>query len=373
VKTVIVIPTYNEKDNIGKTIELLEEVFQNIRRHEMAILVVDGNSPDGTAEEVLEKKEEYKNVHLLVEKEKRGIGAAYVDGFKYAIWNLGAEFVFEMDADLQHNPEDIKRMLERIDSGADCVVGTRFIKGGAIPKNWGLHRKFLSFFGNIFARVMLGAWELHDVTSGFRVTKVKGVLEKINLDNLRSLRFAYKVDLYFKIYSKGAKIVEVPIHFVERTAGESKGEFKGISKNDFLDTLRVVTLIRYEKSKSFFQVAIVGALGFVVQTISLLFLVEGLKLNKIISTAVSAELAIISNFLWNNFWTFSDRAVKSFWGVRFLQFNVTSLGSIVIQVSTMWLGIKVLGETLYMVYFAVGVLIGLIWNYLFYSKVIWRR
>lgn len=372
-KSVIIIPTYNEKDNIAKTIALLEEEFKNIPQHEQAILVVDGNSPDGTAGVVREKMKQFPNIHLFVEPEKRGLGAAYVNGFQYAISNLGAELIFEMDADLQHDPKDVKRLLAEIDKGADCVVGTRFIKGGSIPKEWAFHRKFLSFFGNVFARVMLGTWKLHDLTSGLRVTRVKEVLEKIALEKLLSKRFAYKVDLYYRIYSLGATVVEVPIHFAERESGESKEIFKNISRNDFLDTLKVVTLIRFEKSKKFFQVAIVGVIGFFVQTIALLILVEGFDFDKVLSTALSGELAITSNFLWNNFWTFKERIIKAPWPFRFLQFNLTSLGSIAIQSAAMWLGIRLFGEDLYLIYYVLGVLIGLVWNYLFYSRVIWKQ
>lgn len=377
-KIVIVIPTYNEKENIKILIEELQKEFGQIP-HETHILVVDGNSPDGTAGAVRQLSSKYPNVHLLLEKEKRGIGAAYIFGMQHAMREMGAEVVVEMDADLQHNPADVKKLMAEIDKGADVAVGTRYIRGGSIPKNWGPHRKFISRFGNIFARLMMGMWSCHDVSSGFRATRVRGFLEKVDLDNLLSKRFGYKLDLYYRLHQLDAKVAEVPIKFREREAGDSKQEFANISKNDFVDTLKVVTKIRLEKSRRLIRFAVVGVVGFLVQTAVFEILLHAnlpfwsLPFN---ATATAAECAVVSNFCWSNFWTFSDRQLKiSQVPAKFLQFNLGSLGSIGAQWLTVRLGTFFFGQGFWPVHisYIIGIGIGMVSNYLVYSRIIWKK
>lgn len=237
-KIVIVIPTYNERGNIGKLLEALEKEFKKIIHHQMSILVVDGGSPDGTGEVVKEKMKLYKNVRLL-ETEKGGLGADYVKGFKYAMEKMDVEVVFEMDADFQHNPKDVPRLLKEIDKGADYVLGSRFISGGSIPKEWDFKRKFLSKGGNLFARTVLGIRQIHDVTTGFKASRVKGFLDQIDLDNLLSRSYAYKIHLLYEMIKMGAKTREVPIHFALRKKGWSKMDWE-----DFIESLKVVLALR---------------------------------------------------------------------------------------------------------------------------------
>ncbi len=377
-KVVVVIPTYNEKENIAILIEGLEKEFKQIS-HDAHILVVDGNSPDGTADIVRQLSQKYPNLHLLLEKEKAGLGAAYVFGMQHAMKELGAEVVIEMDADLQHSPADVKQLVAEIDKGADVVVGTRYIEGGSIPKNWGLHRKFISVFGNIFARLMMGMWDCHDVSSGFRATRVKGFLEKVALNSLLSKRFGYKLDLYYRLHQLGAKIAEVPIKFHEREAGDSKQEFANISKNDFIDTLMVVTKIRLSKSKRLIKFAVVGVIGFIVQTLVFEILLHSnlpffnLPFN---ATATAAEVAVVSNFIWSNLWTFADRKLKiSQVPAKFIQFNLGSLGSIGAQWVTVRIGTGIFGADFWPVHisYIIGIGLGMISNYLVYSRLIWRK
>lgn len=377
-RVVIIIPTYNEKENIRLCLEALEKEFPQIP-HEMHVLVVDGHSPDGTADVVRELSRKYPNIHLLLEKEKRGLGAAYVLGMEQAMGEMGAEVVVEMDADLQHSPQDVKRLLLAIDKGADVVVGTRYIKGGSIPENWGRHRKFVSYFGNIFARLVMGTLRLHDVTSGFRATRVEGFLEKVDLNDLLSKRFGYKLDLYYRLYQLGAEVAEEPIKFHEREAGDSKQEFANISKNDFVDTLTVVSKIRWQKSGRLIKFAVVGVIGFAVQTTVfeiLLFLnlpYASLPFN---ATALAAEAAVASNFIGSNFWTFADRKLQlSQIPLKFAQFNLGSLGSIAAQWITVRIGTYLFGQGFWPVHisYVIGIGIGMIFNYLVYSRVVWKK
>ena len=171
-KAVIILPTYNERENIAHTIEVLQGVFAKIKNWHMSILVVDDTSPDKTYELVSQIAKKSTNVHLLINKQKNGLGAAYLKGMAEAFGRLEADVVFEFDADLSHDPTKIPEMLNRIDQGADMVLGSRYIKGGGIPSNWGWHRKFLSIVGNWTIMLVLTNFKIRDWTSGFRaITK----------------------------------------------------------------------------------------------------------------------------------------------------------------------------------------------------------
>jgi dolichol-phosphate mannosyltransferase len=202
-KVVVIMPAYKEAGNIKKMItELFDEVFPKIEGVEMHLLVMNDfdseGKDDGTGNIVKGLQDKYKNLHIL-EHEKQGLGWAYIRGMKYAMNELKADAVMEMDADGQHPPRFVKPMVEAFMDGSDYAIGSRYIPGGSIPKEWGASRKAMSYFGNLFIRIVWLKFSLHDVTTGFRLTKVKGVLDKIDLDNLMELeRFAYKVDLLFQ-------------------------------------------------------------------------------------------------------------------------------------------------------------------------------
>lgn len=238
-KIVVIIPTYNEKKTISSLIDAIEAEFKTISNYQLRILVVDGNSPDGTAEAVRAKIREYKNINLLVEKEKDGLGMAYISGMKYAVEKMEADAFIEFDGDFQHDPKDIKRLITELDNGYDYVIGSRYIPGGEIPKKWGWHRKFLSWFGGWFIKVMLRL-PTNDNTSGLKLTRVKGFFDKLPLDKNKifSKRHAYKVHLLYEMFRLGAKVKEIPIQFLERNEGDSKSSFEDIS-----ESLKVVLVL----------------------------------------------------------------------------------------------------------------------------------
>ena len=153
-KVVVIVPTYNERPNIGALVTVLQEQFQAMP-HDMHVLVVDDKSPDGTAEVVQDLQTRYRNVHLL-EGEKAGLGTAYMRGMRYALHGLHAEVMFEMDADFSHRPQDVRRLMAEIDDGADFVIGSRYVKDGSIPDEWGLLRQLTSWGGNVVARYVAG-------------------------------------------------------------------------------------------------------------------------------------------------------------------------------------------------------------------------
>ncbi|HDQ88668.1 MAG TPA: polyprenol monophosphomannose synthase, partial [candidate division WWE3 bacterium] len=256
-KAVVVIPTYNEKENIEKLVPELVSILEEGFTGDFEILVVDGNSPDGTGAVVQSFTEQYGNVHLLLEPAKRGLGAAYVYGFKHAMNEMHADVVIEMDADFQHDPNDVPRLLQAIESGADYAIGSRFVKGGSIPKEWGLRRKFFSVGGNIFSKFVLGIFNVNDFTSGFKASRVKGFVDRLDLDGILSQGFAYKIDLLHKMHRLGARIKEVPIEFGLRDRGDSKME-----KNNMMDSMRVVLTLRLRELENFIKFGLVGFLGF---------------------------------------------------------------------------------------------------------------
>lgn len=217
---VVVLPTYNEKDNIGKILEAIYAQRTRLNGINLSVLVVDDSSPDGTADIVRSYQKAYPNLQLLKGK-KQGLGTAYIRGFKYAMSRMKADVVFEMDADFSHDPNDISRLAVEIFYGNDFVIGSRYIPGGSIPNHWSKLRVANSKWGNIFARHVAGLGKIKDCTSGFRAIKVD-LLRKIKLNKLNVKGYAFQINLLHAAIKNGAKVTEVPINFKDRVKGESK-------------------------------------------------------------------------------------------------------------------------------------------------------
>ena len=211
-KTLIIIPTYNELENLRP---LLQEIFSYAP--ETDVLIVDDNSPDGTGKLADEIHNENPQVHVLHRAGKLGLGTAYIAGFKYAVAH-GYDAAFEMDADFSHDPRYLPDFLKAIEH-ADLVIGSRYIPGGGTP-NWSFLRRFISGGGNIFARFMLGI-PVQDCTAGFRCYR-RQVLESIDLDTIQSQGYAFQVEMAYRVMRQGFKIVETPIVFMDRRIGKSK-------------------------------------------------------------------------------------------------------------------------------------------------------
>ncbi len=211
-KVLVVIPTYNEAENIEEIIKKSLSVSPNVE-----ILVVDDGSPDGTGDIVDKISKENPRVHLLRRPGKMGLGSAYVTGFKYALEN-GYEWVIEMDADFSHDPKDIPRFLELAKEN-DLVIGSRYTNGISVV-NWPIKRLLLSYFANVYARIVTGV-PIKDFTGGFKCFK-RRVLEAIDLDGIMSDGYAFQIEMNYHAWKKGFKVKEMPIIFVERRAGKSK-------------------------------------------------------------------------------------------------------------------------------------------------------
>ncbi|WP_312083482.1 polyprenol monophosphomannose synthase [Epilithonimonas hominis] len=212
-KKLVIIPTYNEKENIEKIISAVFALQQDFH-----VLVVDDSSPDGTAEIVKKLREKYLlQLHLTIRKIKDGLGKAYIHGFQWAIHN-DYDFIFEMDADFSHNPNDLIKLYEACKS-ADMAVGSRYSQGVNVV-NWPMGRVLLSYFASKYVRFVLGL-PIHDTTAGF-VCFRKETLLAIGLDKIKLKGYGFQVEMKYRVFKKNLKIVEVPIIFTDRTEGESK-------------------------------------------------------------------------------------------------------------------------------------------------------
>ena len=211
-KILVVIPTFNEADNIPKLIPAVLRQAENID-----ILVVDDGSPDGTGNIVKEIMTTNPHVQIVERQGKQGLGTAYVVGFRYAIQH-GYDYVFEMDADFSHNPNDIPVFLANI-KNADLVIGSRYINGVRVL-NWPMNRLLLSYSANVYTQIITGI-PVRDATGGFKCYRIE-TLKAIDLDKIRSNGYAFQIEMSFKIWKKGFRLIEIPIIFADRRSGVSK-------------------------------------------------------------------------------------------------------------------------------------------------------
>jgi dolichol-phosphate mannosyltransferase len=223
-KILIIIPTFNESENIGK---LLPEVLDKDER--VDILIVDDNSPDGTADIVKSMIQSEPRIHIIEREGKLGLGTAYVAGFKYALEN-DYDAVMEMDADFSHDPKEIPNFIRQMDK-YDFIQGSRYIQGVNVI-NWPMHRLLLSYFANYYIRIITGM-PVRDGTGGYRLIK-REVLESIDLSKIKSNGYSFQVELIFKAYKKKFKIKEIPIIFMDRVQGKSKMSKKIIREAIFM-------------------------------------------------------------------------------------------------------------------------------------------
>lgn len=229
---IIIIPTYNEKENIEKMIRTLRGLNEDYH-----ILVIDDGSPDGTADIVKNLQQEYKDSLFIIERHgKLGLGTAYITGFKWCISHK-YNYIFEMDADFSHNPNDVPKLYQACKEGADLAIGSRYCNGISVI-NWPIGRVIMSYYASAYVRFVL-RMKVYDCTAGFKCYK-RELLETIDLDNIRMKGYGFQVEMKYNAYKLGFKIKEVPIIFVDRTEGTSKmssgifGEaFWGIIKMKF--------------------------------------------------------------------------------------------------------------------------------------------
>lgn len=235
-KTLVILPTYNEVENIDKLLPKL------LNFDYIDILFVDDNSNDGTVEKIMDWKSKYEDrIYLIRRPAKLGLGTAYVTGFK---WGLSKDYgyLFEMDADLSHNPDDIPKFLNKLEEGFDVVIGSRYMNNTISVVGWDFKRLLISKFGNWYATTILSLRNLSDITSGYRCYK-RQVLEKINLDKIKSNGYAFQIEMAYKAVKLGFKVGEIPIIFYERNGGSSK-----MSRKIALEAAIMVWRLRFGKA-----------------------------------------------------------------------------------------------------------------------------
>ena len=213
--SVVIIPTYNEIENIESIVRTVLSLHKQFH-----VLIIDDNSPDHTAERVIELQKEFSGKLFLEQREKKaGLGTAYVHGFKWALARK-YEYVFEMDADFSHNPADLERLYEACHfNTADMAIGSRYVTGVNVV-NWPLNRVLMSYFASVYVKMITGM-KIHDATAGFICYK-RIVLETVNIDKIRFIGYAFQIEMKYRTYLKKFQITEVPIIFTDRTKGQSK-------------------------------------------------------------------------------------------------------------------------------------------------------
>ena len=231
-KTLVITPTYNEADNIEK---FIDQVLS--KGPDIDVLVVDDNSPDGTGKIVERLKKSNTRIHLISRAGKMGLGTAYVEGFRFAITNK-FDYIFEMDTDFSHNPDEIPNFLEKIKE-YDLVIGSRYTNGVRVI-NWPIRRLILSYGANVYSRIITGM-PIKDATGGFKCFR-RQVLEAIDLDKIHSNGYAFQIEMNFKAWNKGFKLCEHPIIFMDRQSGVSK-----MSKKIVYEAVYMVWKLRYRK------------------------------------------------------------------------------------------------------------------------------
>ena len=366
-KVVIIIPTYNEAAGIEDTLVAVFNATASIPTVDLQVLVFDSASTDATQTIVKKLQKSYPQLHLKTEAKKSGLGSAYLQAMRYALNEMLADIVFECDADLSHKPEYIAPMLEQIKT-CDVVLGSRYVKGGSIPKDWGWHRKALSILGNVVARFVLTR-QYKDFTSGFRATR-RDVLLKVLPTQFLSSQYAYKLELLWLLHRNKAVIVEYPIEFIDREKGFSK-----LPANSIFDSLRVVLLLRFQAFKRYLKMCLVVVSGMSVQ-----FIIYNIARQYLIpfhAAQIAVTAAIINNFILNSRFTFKQtQRLSGFDKVKSLSiFVIYSIGIIYFQSYWLEWGVKLIGsghlkENLIVIS---GMVVGSVLNYFIYSRIVWRE
>lgn len=371
-KVVVIIPTYNERENIIVLLDRLETVFRGLKRHTVSYLVVDDTSPDGTGAVVGEYQKKHKNVFIISGK-KEGLGRALLRGMSEACDRMSADIVLQIDADLSHDPKIAPKLLDALDHGATFAVGSRYIKGGGIPENWGLIRKIYSIIGNTIVRFGLWHPQVRDWTGGYRAY-IRKYYEEIHTEMTPYSGYVFQIAFLHKAIHHGAIVKEIPFHFTDRLYGHSK-----IAPAEYIFNIyKYLATARFQEivAGPFGKFLVVGGIGFILNAVLLVIFHNWAHWSATWANLAGAAVAIFSNFNLNNIWTFRHQKISGVgqYLIKLLQFYATSaFGVVVIQTGIIWLGVHFFGDRWYFEFFLLGTGFLLIWNYVIYSKVIWRK
>jgi dolichol-phosphate mannosyltransferase len=360
----VIIPTYNEIENI---VPLVGEVFSRVPTAH--ILVVDDNSPDGTAAAVEKIAGNNSALHILKRSGKQGLASAYIDGFKWGI-PKGYDVFLEMDADFSHNPEYIPEMLEQIKT-YDVVIGSRNIKGGGV-EGWSVIRNMISKGGSLYSRIVLSC-PIMDLTGGFNMWR-KSALDKIGLDGIISKGYSFQVEMKFKAYHYGCTVKEIPILFPDRKHGSSK-----MSKKIFIEALINIWKIKKNTGVSnaieqFFKFAVTGVLGAVTNLFIFYLCVDLAKMQEIPVSIGCFMIAVTQNYIINHKWSFRQKNyAEKLSFKKWLLFICGSLLGLAINIMVMSFIIKNFNLPWKFIAQACGIAAGMVFNFTVSKLVIFKR
>lgn len=393
-RLVVNIPTYNEKENIEEIIKLVLSQNKKIPNIDLHVLVSDSHSPDGTGEIVKKISSTNPKVHYLNVKE-RGLGIGIVKGHRFAVDRLKADILAQMDGDLSHDPSTLPQMILYLNEGYDLVIGSRLTKGGKNLLGW--HRKLFTRGSALYSKIAWGTFNISEYTNSYRVF-TKKLFEKIDFTKVpwKSKTYIIQPAFLYAAIKAGAKIKEVPITFKDRKKGYSKAKIVSYT----LDVFRFGLKVRLEKSKMIIKFLMVGTVSYLINAVALGLLNRGalytlqvlnqpilsfvptissatrllfISLDRLfISSVISIELSIIFNFIMHDNWTFKSRSHDGSKLLRFLKFNLTSIGSPIIQLAAILISVRVfnLHEQLGL---AIGVVVGLFFNYIVNLTWVWKE
>lgn len=390
-KIFIVIPTYNEADNIEDTIDQIFKSTREVKTHEINIIVVDAASPDGTYDIVEKISKNNGKVFALKEKKKRGIGYAYNHAMDIAFNKYKAKAIMTFDADLSHDPAKIPQFVKAYDEDINIIVGTRYKKGGSIPTQWAWYRKLLSILGNKFISLIFLEFGLSDYTSGYKLID-KEVYEKIKNKIRRQNGYTFSISVSLEALKAGYQITEVPYNFKDRVSGKSKIGLEYIINGlYYVLSLRAKLLLK----SRFGKVIIAGGFGGIAQLFTYAFLFRPIFEDGnafllpytfdvgpvhifprlLVAQGFSIECGIFTSFYINNTWAFVEKKLTGYMFFRrYVKNHIVVTGAIIIQlfiVQTLSIAIG-RGTFRDIMFQVIGILIGLVWNFYFYKRVIWK-
>lgn len=352
-KVVVVVPTYNERENLPGLLAALDAEAARMP-HDLHVLVVDDDSPDGTAEVARSGGD---RVHLL-SGPKQGLGVAYVRGIRHALRELDAGYVVQMDADGSHDPADVPRLVAALDAGADFVIGARYVSGGHAPADWGLLRRTISWLANnVGARLIGGLHRIHDGTNGFRAIR-GSLLRRIDLEATPPRGYAVLVYLIHSAFALGARVEEVPVTFENRSRGESK-----LRLSDALEFFVNVWWIRYDRPNRFYGLALGGISGIVANLATIVLLLELTGMPALAASAIAIEVSVAYSFAWREVWALAARrpsGAATWW--RLLLYHLASAPSALLTFGT-FAALHATGLH-YLAAQSAAVVPALVWNYL---------
>ena len=362
-KICFVLPTYNEEENIENIIKQILEEERNQSTDTFSILVVDDNSSDETQDIVKGLISLNQKIHLITGP-KKGLGDAYKRGFEFAIDELKADLIFQMDSDGQHDASLIPDFINYIKKGKDVIIGSRFIDGGTTP-DFSFSRLFMSKVGNLLVRYVGGITQVKDCTSGYRAIRTS-YLKELDFSYLSTRGYSFQSSLICDLAWRGADIFEIPIEFSSRKGGDSK-----LALRDQIEFLLNIPRLGFRNTKDFIKYSLVGMSGVFVNLGLYTLLTRYYEVSELLAPLISIESALISNFILNNFWTFGKRTTQSRIRVRFLKFHLASGVSALINYSV-FLTLFLVFQLYDILANLIGIALAAIVNYLINSNWTWK-